>query len=171
MILLSNQRHILDVQYFDSAFTIEKPQLTPVDKDILASMDQTQFRDFSYTNPNTTDWFAFRNKQYSTSSNGLLVWTSNNLLSSTLCSSCKGKLIWESQMEFEKRLLASSFLKIRKFPSRCLTSAPNEPSPPSPLDFLQLILKMKKIKIRHCSCARVLFWLKTAQIWPVFFFF
>ena len=50
------QRHILDVQYFDSAFTIEKPQLTPVDKDILASMDQTQFRGFSYTNPNTTDW-------------------------------------------------------------------------------------------------------------------
>ncbi len=49
------QRHILDVQYFDSAFTIEKPQLTPVDKDILASMDQTQFRGFSYTNPNTTD--------------------------------------------------------------------------------------------------------------------
>nr|CAH0108306.1 unnamed protein product [Daphnia galeata] len=48
-------RHILDVQYFDSAFTIEKPQLTPVDKDILASMDQTQFRGFSYTNPNTTD--------------------------------------------------------------------------------------------------------------------
>jgi len=48
-------RHILDVQYFDSAFTIEKPQLTPVDKDILASMDQAQFRGFSYTNPNTTD--------------------------------------------------------------------------------------------------------------------
>jgi len=40
------QRHILDVQYFDSAFTIEKPQLTPVDKDILASMDQAQFRGF-----------------------------------------------------------------------------------------------------------------------------
>ncbi len=53
--MFSAQRHILDVQYFDSAFTIEKPQLTPVDKDILASMDQTQFRGFSYTNPNTTD--------------------------------------------------------------------------------------------------------------------
>ena len=55
------QRHILDVQYFDSAFTIEKPQLTPVDKDILASMDQAQFRGFSYTNPNTTDWIQHKN--------------------------------------------------------------------------------------------------------------
>ncbi|XP_059473826.1 serine/threonine-protein kinase N1-like [Neocloeon triangulifer] len=45
-------QHSLDVQYFDSAFTQEVPKLTPVDKDILNSMDQTQFHGFSYTNPN-----------------------------------------------------------------------------------------------------------------------
>jgi novel protein kinase C delta type len=46
------QQHALDVQYFDSAFTKEAPKLTPVEKDILNSMDQTQFHGFSYTNPN-----------------------------------------------------------------------------------------------------------------------
>ncbi|XP_065569098.1 putative protein kinase C delta type homolog isoform X2 [Artemia franciscana] len=48
-------KHVLDTQYFDPGFTAANPQLTPVDKDILASMDQVQFKGFSYTNPNTTD--------------------------------------------------------------------------------------------------------------------
>ncbi|XP_075235897.1 uncharacterized protein LOC142333012 isoform X2 [Lycorma delicatula] len=49
------RRHPLDVQYFDKAFTNERPRLTPVDKTILQSMDQTQFQGFSYTNPNVTE--------------------------------------------------------------------------------------------------------------------
>ncbi|KAF5303464.1 hypothetical protein FQA39_LY09927 [Lamprigera yunnana] len=47
--------HPLDTQYFDKNFTIEKAKLTPIDKDILQSIDQTQFQGFSYTNPNATD--------------------------------------------------------------------------------------------------------------------
>lgn len=49
------QKHSLDVQYFDTTFTKEVARLTPVDKEILRSMDQTQFEGFSYTNPHTTD--------------------------------------------------------------------------------------------------------------------
>ncbi|CAL8093881.1 unnamed protein product [Orchesella dallaii] len=48
-------KHSLDVQYFDTTFTKEAARLTPVDKEILRSMDQTQFEGFSYTNPHTTD--------------------------------------------------------------------------------------------------------------------
>ncbi|XP_029835585.2 titin isoform X1 [Ixodes scapularis] len=44
-----------DVSNFDSDFTMEKPVLTPVDPQILASMDQEQFKGFSYTNPAMTD--------------------------------------------------------------------------------------------------------------------
>ncbi|XP_023238235.1 putative protein kinase C delta type homolog isoform X4 [Centruroides sculpturatus] len=44
-----------DVGNFDVDFTAEKAQLTPVAADILASMDQTQFRGFTYTNPNVTE--------------------------------------------------------------------------------------------------------------------
>uniref|UniRef100_A0A8D8QP97 protein kinase C n=1 Tax=Cacopsylla melanoneura TaxID=428564 RepID=A0A8D8QP97_9HEMI len=47
--------HALDVKYFDTSFTAERPRLTPIDKTILESMDQTQFQGFSYTNPNATD--------------------------------------------------------------------------------------------------------------------
>lgn len=49
------QRHPLDTQYFDKAFTGERARLTPVENNILRSMDQTAFRGFSYTNPNATD--------------------------------------------------------------------------------------------------------------------
>lgn len=48
------QRHPLDTQYFDSQFTRERARLTPIDKNILISMDQKQFEGFSYTNPNAT---------------------------------------------------------------------------------------------------------------------
>uniref|UniRef100_A0A1Y1M0X4 protein kinase C n=1 Tax=Photinus pyralis TaxID=7054 RepID=A0A1Y1M0X4_PHOPY len=47
--------HPLDTQYFDKNFTVEKAKLTPIDKNILQSMDQSQFQGFSYTNPNATD--------------------------------------------------------------------------------------------------------------------
>ncbi|XP_017794107.1 PREDICTED: titin homolog isoform X2 [Habropoda laboriosa] len=47
--------HTLDTRYFDTAFTAERPRLTPVPEQILSSMDQGVFRGFSYTNPNATD--------------------------------------------------------------------------------------------------------------------
>ncbi|KAL0131950.1 hypothetical protein PUN28_000016 [Cardiocondyla obscurior] len=47
--------HTLDTKYFDTAFTTERPRLTPVPEQILISMDQGVFRGFSYTNPNATD--------------------------------------------------------------------------------------------------------------------
>ncbi|GJQ75880.1 hypothetical protein Trydic_g17942 [Trypoxylus dichotomus] len=50
-----NLQHPLDTQYFDKTFTVEKAKLTPIDKNILQSMDQAQFQGFSYTNPNATD--------------------------------------------------------------------------------------------------------------------
>lgn len=52
------QRHILDVQYFDPLFTKRHAAITPIDESILATMDQKPFKDFSYTNPNITDWRA-----------------------------------------------------------------------------------------------------------------
>ncbi|KAA0189753.1 hypothetical protein HAZT_HAZT000033 [Hyalella azteca] len=48
-------RHILDVQFFDPLFTKRSAALTPIDDSILSSMDQTPFKDFSYTNPNITE--------------------------------------------------------------------------------------------------------------------
>ncbi|XP_049865678.1 uncharacterized protein LOC126366575 isoform X2 [Pectinophora gossypiella] len=48
-------RHPLDTQYFDRAFTGERPRLTAVEPHVLRSMDQEAFRGFSYTNPNATD--------------------------------------------------------------------------------------------------------------------
>ncbi|XP_031622139.1 uncharacterized protein LOC116340079 isoform X2 [Contarinia nasturtii] len=47
-------KHPLDTQYFDKTFTRERVRLTPIDKDILQSIDQHQFQGFTYTNPNTT---------------------------------------------------------------------------------------------------------------------
>ncbi|XP_063217638.1 uncharacterized protein LOC134528181 isoform X2 [Bacillus rossius redtenbacheri] len=48
-------KHPLDVQYFDKTFTNERAKITPVDRSILQSMDQTQFQGFSYTNPYATE--------------------------------------------------------------------------------------------------------------------
>ncbi|XP_040564275.1 uncharacterized protein [Lepeophtheirus salmonis] len=47
-------RHPMDVSYFDCAFTEEVAKLTPVDDDFLQSVNQLQFKGFSYTNPNYT---------------------------------------------------------------------------------------------------------------------
>lgn len=47
-------KHPLDTKYFDKTFTRERVRLTPIDKDILQSMNQAQFEGFSYTNPNAT---------------------------------------------------------------------------------------------------------------------
>ncbi|XP_077544977.1 putative protein kinase C delta type homolog isoform X5 [Haemaphysalis longicornis] len=48
-------KSLADVSNFDSDFTMEKPVLTPIDPQILASMDQEQFKGFTYTNPAMTD--------------------------------------------------------------------------------------------------------------------
>ncbi|XP_055588116.1 titin homolog isoform X2 [Uranotaenia lowii] len=47
-------RHPLDTQYFDKQFTRERARLTPIDRQMLASMNQAQFEGFTYTNPNNT---------------------------------------------------------------------------------------------------------------------
>ncbi|XP_052565085.1 putative protein kinase C delta type homolog isoform X7 [Culex pipiens pallens] len=47
-------RHPLDTQYFDKQFTRERARLTPIERNILASMNQAQFEGFTYTNPNNT---------------------------------------------------------------------------------------------------------------------
>lgn len=54
--------HTLDTKYFDTAFTAERPRLTPVPEQILTSMDQGVFRGFSYTNPNATDWRNYQRR-------------------------------------------------------------------------------------------------------------
>ncbi|GIX83896.1 putative protein kinase C delta type homolog [Caerostris extrusa] len=43
-----------DTRNFDSYYTADSASLSPVDSDILASMDQEQFQGFSYTNPHIT---------------------------------------------------------------------------------------------------------------------
>ncbi len=40
------------VNNFDPDFTMEPAKLTPVEDELLRSMDQTQFRGFSFINPN-----------------------------------------------------------------------------------------------------------------------
>ena len=52
--LLLFQMNAKDVSYFDSAFTEEDPLLTPVPPEFLESMNQDQFKGFSYTDPNYT---------------------------------------------------------------------------------------------------------------------
>lgn len=42
----------LDVSNFDDEFTSEKPHFTPIDKELLHSMDQEQFLNFTYVCPN-----------------------------------------------------------------------------------------------------------------------
>lgn len=54
VLVCNAQKHPLDTQYFDRAFTRERVRLTPIDKEILQSMDQQQFQGFTYTNPNAT---------------------------------------------------------------------------------------------------------------------
>jgi novel protein kinase C delta type len=44
----------MDVSYFESAFTADEPLLTPVEATFLEAVNQTQFKGFSYTNPNYT---------------------------------------------------------------------------------------------------------------------
>ena len=46
----------MDVSYFDNAFTEEPIKLTPVDRNFLDHLNQTQFKGFSYTNKQYTSW-------------------------------------------------------------------------------------------------------------------
>ena len=49
---LSFQLNAKDVSYFDSAFTEDDPLLTPLPREFLDSVNQDQFKGFSYTDPN-----------------------------------------------------------------------------------------------------------------------
>lgn len=49
------QKSASDVSNFDTDFTMEKPQLTPTDKDLLKTMDQEVFAGFSFTNPEMSE--------------------------------------------------------------------------------------------------------------------
>lgn len=51
---LSLQQGANDVSNFDEDFTKEPAVLTPVAEEVLATMDQELFKEFSYTNPNMT---------------------------------------------------------------------------------------------------------------------
>lgn len=48
---LCPQKSPNDYSNFDRDFLSEKPRLTNCDKKLLATMDQTAFRDFSFVNP------------------------------------------------------------------------------------------------------------------------
>jgi len=43
-------KNVTDVANFDDDFTMERPHLTPIDKNLLMSLDQEQFANFTYTN-------------------------------------------------------------------------------------------------------------------------
>ncbi|GFU45559.1 protein kinase C [Nephila pilipes] len=45
------QNHSQDVGNFDRQFTSAKPVLTPADKIVIMNIDQSEFADFSYFNP------------------------------------------------------------------------------------------------------------------------
>lgn len=47
-------RNVLDVSYFDNAFTEDEALLTPVEDEFIKGMNQEQFKGFSYTDPNYT---------------------------------------------------------------------------------------------------------------------
>ena len=49
-----SQLNALDVSYFDSTFTEEDALISPVPDDFIESMNQEQFKGFSYTDPNYT---------------------------------------------------------------------------------------------------------------------
>jgi len=44
-------KNAYDTCNFDEEFTAEKPSLSPIEKDLLISLDQEQFQNFTYTNP------------------------------------------------------------------------------------------------------------------------
>lgn len=54
MITIDLQQGASDVSNFDEDFTREPAVLTPIEDDVLATMDQELFKEFSYTNPNMT---------------------------------------------------------------------------------------------------------------------
>ena len=46
-----SQRSKTDVGNFDTDFTKEEAKLTPTDKNIIANINQDEFKDFSFVNP------------------------------------------------------------------------------------------------------------------------
>ena len=49
-VLFIPQRSKTDVRNFDTDFTREEPKLTPTDKNVLANINQEEFKDFSFIN-------------------------------------------------------------------------------------------------------------------------
>ena len=47
---LSLQRSKRDATNFDEDFTKENPELTPMGNDVVQSLNQTEFQDFTFTN-------------------------------------------------------------------------------------------------------------------------
>ena len=48
--LFFSQRSKTDVGNFDTDFTREQPKLTPTEKNIIANINQEEFKDFSFVN-------------------------------------------------------------------------------------------------------------------------
>ena len=46
------QKSSTDVDNFDKDFTREEPKLTPTDSNVIKSIPQDEFKNFSYENPN-----------------------------------------------------------------------------------------------------------------------
>lgn len=51
-VILQFQKHPLDTNYFDRAYTREKVRLPLIEREQLKARDQEKFKEFSYTNPN-----------------------------------------------------------------------------------------------------------------------
>lgn len=49
-IFFSSQRSKTDVRNFDTDFTKEEAKLTPTDKNVIANINQDEFKDFSFVN-------------------------------------------------------------------------------------------------------------------------
>lgn len=49
-VLFIPQRSKTDVRNFDTDFTREEPKLTPTDKNVIANINQDEFKDFSFVN-------------------------------------------------------------------------------------------------------------------------
>ena len=50
LLIFFSQRSKTDVRNFDTDFTKEEAKLTPTDKNVIANINQDEFKDFSFVN-------------------------------------------------------------------------------------------------------------------------